>query len=105
MGFSGWAVKKALNSHPQMRRLGFVEAVEIDTGRREATLEITLAGDFAPTAFTATYRVEPETFVIEAVRAERLWMQAVLDYWFASGHKIELPLRSPLIGNALQLFL
>lgn len=105
MGFSGWAIKKALNSHRDMRRLGTVETVEVDTDKREIFLEITLNGDSCPTGFTAAYSIEPETFLVVGIRAEKLWMQAAVDFWFKRGHKIELPLKHPLVGNLLQILL
>lgn len=103
MGFSGWAIKKALNSRSDVRRLGVVESVDVDTDRREITLDFTLAGDTCPTTFTASYSIEPETFLVTGLRAEKLWMQAAIDFWFRGGRRLELPLRHPLVGNLLQL--
>ena len=56
--FADPLIKKAIQSHPLVQRLGTIHSFVLNTAEQKCNLEIGLVGEPAPIRFSAKYKIE-----------------------------------------------
>ena len=75
-------IKKAIQEHPIVKRLGTIHSLSLNTNERSCDLEIGLVGEPYPIRFTAKYDIlKTDTgvdFQIQKIHSEKQWMEEIL---------------------------
>ena len=86
--FADPLIKKAIQSHPLVQRLGTIHSVVLHTAEQKCNLEIGLVGEPAPIRFSAKYKIEKTDsgadFCVFEPTCEKMWIEEILKIFFES---------------------
>lgn len=102
-------IRKALQEHPAVKRLGTVHSLSLNTNERTCSLEIGLSGEQFPIRFSARYEISRTDggaeLVLSEIRSERQWMDELLKIFLEEkGGNVKFPV-SGLVAKLMQMFL
>lgn len=102
-------IKKALQEHPTIKRLGTVHALSLNTNERTCSLEVGLSGEPFPIRFSARYEIsnvgDGAEIVLSEIHSEKRWMDELLKIFLEEkGGNVKFPV-SGFAARLMRMFL
>ena len=102
-------IKKVLEEHPIIKRLGTLHTFSLNTNERTCSLEIGLVGEPYPIRFSANYEIlKTESgidFRLSEIHSEKLWIEELLKVFIGeNGGFLSFPVQG-IAAKLLQMFL
>lgn len=90
-------IKKVLQDHPVVKRLGTIHELSLNTNEHICELNIGLVGEPYPIRFSAEYEITKTSdgadFRISKIHCEKPWIEEILKIIFeAKGNSIHFPI-------------
>lgn len=104
-----YLVRKALQEHPVIKRLGTIHSLSLNTNERTCSVEIGLVGESSPIRFSVKYEISrTETganFQLSEIRSEKQWIDELLKIFIEEkGGRLEYPVTG-FAAKLVQIFL
>ncbi len=104
-----YLVRKALQEHPVIKRLGTIHSLSLNTNERTCSLEIGLVGEPAPIRFFVKYEIlataESTRFRLSEIRSEKQWIDELLKIFLEEKNEsLCFPVKG-FAAKVMQLFL
>ncbi len=102
-------IRKTLQDHPIVKRLGTIHSLSLNTNERTCSVEIGLAGETSPIRFFVKYEISrTETganFQLSEIRSEKQWIDELLKIFIKEkGGRLEFPVKG-FAAKLVQIFL
>lgn len=102
-------IKKALQEHPVVKRLGTLHSLSLNTNERTCSAEIGLVGEASPIRFSVKYEISrTETgadFQLSEIHSEKQWIDELLKIFLEEkGGRLDFPVKG-FAAKMMQLFL
>lgn len=102
-------IKKALQEHPVVKRLGTIHSISLNTNERTCSGEIGLVGESAPIRFFVKYDIlktgDDVRFRLSEIRSEKQWIDEILKIFIEEkGGSLDFPVKG-FAAKLVQLFL
>ncbi len=104
-----YLIRKALQEHPIVKRLGTIHSLSLNTNERTCSAEIGLVGEVAPIRFLVKYEIltaeEDTRFCLSEIRSEKQWIDELLKIFIEErGGHLNFPVKG-FAAKLLQIFL
>lgn len=102
-------IKKALQEHPVVKRLGTIHSLSLNTNERTCSVEIGLVGEPVPIRFFVKYEIlktgDDVRFCLSEIHSEKQWIDELLKIFIEKkGGNLGFPVKG-FAAKLVQLFL